>query len=161
MSIKLTLNLREITSNTPLGSLVRARLNKDIGTSLTADASIRLKLPDSSFSSVFRSKVDTGAYMTLLPPLALDEIKPVNHIKYSLYGVNKTLECAIECAITDVDIIIIDSYGVTSPTIKIWVAIAIKDDIPPLLGMRGILDTFEHYWNPSKRKLQIIFPSQP
>jgi len=154
----LTFQLRKITNKTVLGNLVLENLNSDIGSSFTADASIKLVNPNIKSSFEFRAKIDTGAYLTLLPPRAFKEIKPTNFINYSLYGVNKTPKCAIECAITKINIILKDSFGNISPILDIWTALSINEDIPPLLGMRGILDTYKHIWDPISSNVKLFFP---
>ena len=130
---------------------------RSLGESLTADARVSFACSDGSNSDFYNVKIDTGAYMTLLPQRAFGELKPEKFVRYSLFGVKTIPECAVECAIAPLRLRIMDSWGNISPELPIWAAISLGDDIPSLLGMKGGLDQYDHNWKVSAKLLEITF----
>jgi hypothetical protein len=99
---------------------------------------------------------DTGATITLLPakyagilelepsvPIALGGIVPSAQLKASLTRLTLRFE---------------DINGEVSPEIQAWTAIAERDDVPPVLGMKDVATTHKLVVSPKEGKFYLEFP---
>ena len=148
--------MRELTDESPFGNLIRTQLGIDLGRSLTIEGAIQLIRPDQSVTRIFRGKIDTGAYMSLLPTEAFEELQPSRFVRYELFGIQRIPECAVECAISRCTFYLVDSEGNKTSKLTNWIAFALKDDVPVLIGMKGILDSFDYSASTRKRVFQLM-----
>ncbi len=157
LPITLEFTLRTVSDKTPLGNLLKEQLSENLGNSLSGEGIIQFKKEDNKVSKLYRVKIDTGAFMSLLPYTAFQDLNPTNYIRYTLFGIQRIPECGIECAVTKCKIVLLDSKMKESPEIESWIAFSLGPKVPSLLGMKNILDSFEHHWIPNQNKMFLIF----
>ena len=149
--------LRTVSDKSPLGNLIRDQLSENLGNSLSGEGIIQIQKQNNDVTKLYRVKIDTGAYMSLLPYTAFLDLQPDYYIRYTLFGIQRIPECGIECAVTKCKIVLLDSNMKKSPEIESWIAFSLGPKVPSLLGMKNILDSYEHHWMPIKKKMEIIF----
>lgn len=157
LPITLEFTLRPVSDKTPLGNLIREQLLDNLGNSLSGEGIIQIQKKNNELSKPYRVKIDTGAFMSLLPYTAFLELNPSKYIRYTLFGIQRIPECGIECAVLKCKIILLDSKWRPSPEIESWIAFSLGSKVPSLLGMRNILDSYDHRWLPTKKKMEIVF----
>ena len=157
LPITLEFTLRMVSDKTPLGYLIRDQLSENLGYSLSGEGIVQINKENNEVSKLYRVKIDTGAYMSLLPYSAFKDVNPSNYLRYTLFGIQRIAECGIECAVSKCKFILLDSKMRESPEIESWIAFSLGSKVPSLLGMKNILDSYEHHWKPKEKKVKIIF----
>lgn len=117
----------------------------------------RFKKPDGSWTRRIVMVFDTGATISLLPKYVGVQLSVQRYVSHRLIGIAKRKECEIPVKIAQVVMRIEDMYGVTSPELQVWVAIAERDDVPIVLGMKGIMSNFRFEADPSEEKLYLTW----
>jgi hypothetical protein len=100
---------------------------------------------------------DTGANMSLLPRYAGVNIGIVKYVSSKLSGILRKEECAVPIRIAKVMARLLDDQGNTSPAFELWTAFAERDDVPSLLGTKGIMDNFKLEADPVARNLYLTW----
>jgi len=149
--------LRKISKNNRVGNALKSVFEEPISDSITIEIPISFSLEGNEWTNEYICKVDSGAYMTLLPESAFSKLKPTRWIPYQLYGVVNTPECQINCKISKVKAKLKSPNNKESPIFELWVSFAESDNIPLLLGMLGILDKFKSTLNPIENIWTIEF----
>lgn len=103
---------------------------------------ISLEFLSSEDDSIFlvNALFDTGAPFSLFPISFLEQIKTQLTLPHTIWGIINTPECQLEAEITRVPIRFIDKNGVYSPPIEIAAAFVKNENVPFLIGMKGILE---------------------
>jgi len=117
----------------------------------------RFKKPDGSWTKRLVMIFDTGATISLLPKSIGVQLSVQRYVSHRLIGIAKRKECEIPVKIARAVMKIEDAYGNTSPELQVWVAIAERDDVPTVLGMKGIMDNFRFEADPSEEKLYLTW----
>ena len=156
LPITLVFTLKTISDKTVLLNLIKDRLNDTLGESVSGDVNLVLLNKNGNESTLYRVKVDTGAYMSLLPYSAFKEISPDNYVEYTLYGIQRIRECGVECAVSKCKFKLIDDENVLSPVIEGWIAFSLGEKVPSLLGMKNILDSYTHVWDPDSNNFLLF-----
>ena len=149
--------LRKISKNNRVGNALKSALNEILPDSYSVEIPITLSIDGNYWTNEYICKVDSGAYMTILPQSAFQVLKKTKWIPYQLYGVLNTPECQINCKIASVKAKIKSPDNTESPSFDLWVAFAESENIPLLLGMLGILDRFKSNLNPKQKTWSIEF----
>lgn len=100
---------------------------------------------------------DTGASISLVPKYIGVELSVQTYVPHELIGIAKRKECMVQVKISRVVMKIEDVYGNVSPEFDVWVAIAERDDVPTVLGMKGILNNFWFESDPLQEKLYMMW----
>ncbi len=84
--------------------------------------------------------VDTGAIVSLLPKMVWKKlmVEPLGH--HQIKGIVKKNECALPVMIAKVTCKLLDEFGNESSEFNSIVYCAESDDVPVILGLKGILD---------------------
>ena len=98
---------------------------------------------------------DTGATVTLLPARYADTLRIRNSVPIVLGGIVPAAR--LTASLTRVTLRLEDVDGQTSPEIVASVAIAERDDVPPVLGMKDISPTHELAISPKEGKFYLEF----
>lgn len=98
-------------------------------------------LDESNKPTFFSSAIfDTGAPISLLPSSILQFIKHSESIPHTIHGIVNNDECQLDAVLTRVPIQIIDIHDNRMPVLEIPIAFVDNENIPNLIGMKGILD---------------------
>ena len=98
---------------------------------------------------------DTGAVISLLPlrffkMLNLEKFAPVR-----LTGISPEME--IPARLMRATLRFVDLKGLESPEIEAWVAIAEREDVPLIIGLKSIAETHEFTVNFRERSFSLTF----
>jgi len=96
---------------------------------------------------------DTGASISLLPKSMLDDLKVDKWVEHKMRGVIKKEECKISLKLCRVIARLEDDFGNRSPEFEVWVGIADTEEVPALLGMKDIINSFKAGMDPLKERL--------
>jgi hypothetical protein len=99
---------------------------------------------------------DTGATLSLLPSRYADEFEVELHVPIILGGIVPGAQ--LKATLTKLTLRLEDVYGKTSPEIEAWVAIAERDDVPPVLGMKDVSSTHRLIVDPEEGRFYLEFP---
>ena len=105
-------------------------------------AKISFIRPDTSRSTPIRAIIDTGAVFSLFPENLLDDYPNIKTENHTLWGIIDTPECHITTKLAKIPIILIDMDGNESPKFNILAAFSGDANIPPILGMKGLLASY-------------------
>ena len=152
----LNFKIRELSDESPLGNLIQTQLHEPLGTSFTIEGGVQFLKSNNTATRIFKAKIDTGAFMSLFPYPAFKELNIEDYVRYTLYGINRIPECAVECAISKCRFVLVDSEGKKSKELSTWVAFALTEDIPSLIGMKGILDSYNFNFDSKQKQFSLI-----
>ncbi len=85
--------------------------------------------------------LDTGAPLSLLPKTLFTNLENFRLIPHTVHGIVESEECEIKCLLTRMQIIIKDRNENQSPPVNILIGLSEKENVPYILGMKGILST--------------------
>ena len=77
----LKFKLRELSDESPLGNLIRTQLHESLGKSYTIEGGIQFLKSNNQLTRIFKTKIDTGAFMSLFPYPAFKELNIDNYIR--------------------------------------------------------------------------------
>lgn len=110
---------------------------------------------DKSLGPPLRAIVNTGAIISLFPGYLLNEYPDIQTENHTLWGIVDTPECHLTTKLAKVPIILIDIDGKESPALEILAAFSDSVNIPPLLGMKGLLDSYQSNIDVKNRLFEI------
>lgn len=84
---------------------------------------------------------DTDAPISLLPKSLFSNLENFTLIPHTVHGIVDSEECEIKCLLTKMQIVIKDRNGNKSPPVNILIGLSEKENVPYILGMKGILST--------------------
>jgi len=102
---------------------------------------------------------DTGAMVSLLPSRFYDILGVEKYASIKLTGISP--ESEVTARLTGATLRLEDIEGNGSPGMEAWVAIAERDDVPLILGLRDIADTHELIVKPRERIFYLQFHQVP
>jgi len=89
----------------------------------------------------FHMVYDTGAVISLLPFRFFEMLNLKKFAPVKLTGISPEMEIAAR--LVRVTLKFIDLKGVESPEIEAWVAIAEREDVPLIIGLKSIAETHD------------------
>lgn len=111
-------------------------------------ADVQFLKPDGSLSKINQAIVDTGAHTSTLPASIWQGIKfSIKTEDAWLSGINDRPECRIAALIADVEGILLDDEGNSTKPLQFVSFLAKTDRVPVLLGVAGILEKHNLYWD--------------
>lgn len=84
---------------------------------------------------------DTGAVMSLLPSRFYEMLNIEKYAPIKLVGIPPEAEVAAR--LSRITLKFLDAKGLESPEIESWVAIAERDDVPLIIGLKSIAETHD------------------
>ncbi len=110
------------------------------------------------WTSPFTLVYDTGAVLSLLPPMFHELLHVEKSAPIQLSGISQ--EAKVNANLTRTALRLHDAHGKTSPTIEAWVAIAEKN-VPLILGLKDISDHHNFRVDGKKKIFSLEFYHQP
>jgi hypothetical protein len=98
---------------------------------------------------------DTGAAFSLLPFRFFEMLHVEKFAPIKLVGILPEME--IQARLTKSTLKFIDAKGVESPEIEAWIAIAEREDVPLIIGLKSIAETHDFTVNFRDRTFTLSF----
>ncbi len=98
---------------------------------------------------------DTGAVVSLLPAMFYDLLGVERSAPIKLSGIAPGV--AVSARLTRANLRLHDAYGKTSPEVEAWVAVAEKDNVPLILGLKDVSDTHDFRVDSKKKMFYLDF----
>ncbi len=98
---------------------------------------------------------DTGAVVSLLPAMFYDLLGVEKSAPIKLSGIAPEVE--VKAKLTRANLRLHDAQGKTSPVLEAWVAIAEKDNVPLILGLKDVSDTHNFRVDTKKKTFYLDF----
>ena len=98
---------------------------------------------------------DTGAVISLVPVLFQDLLKVERFVPIKLSSISPDAEVGAKLSRTTLRLS--DIQGRTSPKIEAWIAIADKNNVPLILGLKDISDTHNFRVDSKKKMFYLDF----
>ncbi|MBI4257717.1 MAG: hypothetical protein HY619_02065 [Thaumarchaeota archaeon] len=154
MSSRLSFNIARTRFRPDIEDSVRKTFRTEIGTSFVYPVAVSFKT-SARWSEPLLMIYDTGATVTLLPTRYGDAFEVKTSVPIILGGV--VPRARLNASLTRLKLRFEDGDGKTSPEIEAWVAVAERDDVPPVLGMKDISTTHKLVVNPEEGKFYLEF----
>lgn len=154
LSSKLTFKITEVDFRQDIVDSVRRILQADIGKGYIYRVLVSFK-SDKGWTQPVSMIYDTGAAVTLLPCRFIPTLGITQMAEASLGGVVPGV--ALKVALTRLRLRIFDHSGNLSPEIGAWVAVAERDDVPLVLGLKDIADKHIFLVEPREGKFYLEF----
>jgi len=100
---------------------------------------------------------DTGAPFSMIPASFLKLFSPIHSISHSIWGIVNKPECHIKADLANITLMIQDPSGTKSPKISVPMVFADFENLPIILGMKGILDNPSIECKIQREILSLIF----
>jgi hypothetical protein len=110
---------------------------------------------ESGWTGPFSMIYDTGAVISLVPVLFQDLLKVERFVPIKLSGISPDAE--VGAKLTRTTLRLSDTQGRTSPKIEAWIAIADKNNVPLILGLKDISDTHNFRVDSKKKMFYLDF----
>lgn len=137
---------------------VKEVFDLEMGDFFLVSVSVRFKRFDGIWlDDTVRMFFDTGASISLLPKSMLDDLKVDKWVKHKMRGVVKKEECKISLKLCRVTARLEDDLENRSPEFEVWVGIADTEEVPALLGMKDIINSFKAGMDPLKERLTLQY----
>ena len=154
--VKLTYRFLDAPFREDAVSSVRKVFNEDLGKSVFYRVFANFKSSNGRLYGLFPMIYDTGAIISLLPLRMFRLLGVKRYSVTSLRGITAKPELKVRlCKLT---ITLQDEEGNISPEFSIWCAIAKRDDVPFILGMKDIATKHSFTTDFVKRKFSLDFP---
>jgi len=154
LSLKLSYKITETSFRREVVDSVKKVYGLDIGKGYLYRVLTLFKSRD-FWIGPFPMVYDTGAVISLLP---LRFFKILNLEKFAsvkLTGISPEME--IPARLVRATLRFIDLKGLKSPEIEAWVAIAEREDVPLIIGLKNIAETHEFTVNFRDRSFSLTF----
>lgn len=157
MSFKLVFPFEKTPPRKDFADRVFGEFKTDFGFLTSIPLFARFEKPDGTWTRRIYMVFDTGASISLVPQYIGSELSVQSYVPHELMGIAKRTECTIPVKISQVTMKIEDAYGNVSPEFAVWVAIADRDDVPTVLGMKGVINNFSFESDPLEEKLYMLW----
>lgn len=107
---------------------------------------------DKSRTIPIKAIVDTGATFSLFPDYLLKGLTGIMTVEHTVSGILDIPECHIRTQLCLISVVLVDINEETSPELEILAAFSTKANIPPLLGMYGILAEYPSFTDLEKNE---------
>lgn len=129
---RLTYKFLDIPFRDDAVSSVRNIFQEDLGKSVFYRVLARFESSDGKWHGLFPLTYDTGAIITLLPARMFELLKVGRYATASLRGISP--KPALKVRMCRLTLKLQDEEGYLSPELQVWCAIAVRDDVPFILG---------------------------
>jgi len=134
--LKLTYRFLEAPFRDDAVNSVRKAFQQDLGKSVLYRVFANFKSTDGKWYGLFPLVYDTGAIITLLPSRIFELLRVGKYATAALRGISPKPELKVRlCKLT---LRLQDENGNQSPELSVWTAIAFRDDVPFVLGMKDL-----------------------
>ncbi len=134
---------------------VRRIFGLELGTGHVYRVSASFKTK-TDWTDPFTMIYDTGAVISLLPAMFYDLLEVVEKsAPIKLSGISP--EAEVDARLTRTSLKLQDGQGKTSPKIEAWTAIAEKDNVPLILGLKDVSDTHNFRVDAKKKMFYLDF----
>ena len=135
--VRLTYRLLDALFRDDAINSIRRVFQEDLGKSVFFRVFANFKSTNGEWHGLFPMIYDTGAIITLLPSRMSKLLKVSKYAKASLRGISPKPELKVRlCKLT---LKLQDENGNQSPELPVWSAIALRDDVPFILGMKYLV----------------------
>lgn len=117
-------------------------------------AVIQFKLKD-GWSKPYPAIVDTGAHTSVIPPSIWKRILYEKVGEYKMFGISKKEECAIPVDVGEISCILVDESGNQTKELGAFAFLATTDNVPLILGFKGVLERFNFVCNFSENLVYV------
>lgn len=154
MSSRLTYRITESAFRPEVVRSVREVFGLDIGGGYIYSVLVSFK-SKGFWAGPFHMVYDTGAVVSLLPLrfFKMPDMKRFTPVR--LTGISPEVE--IPARLVRTTLKFIDLKGLESPEIEAWVAIAEREDVPLILGLKSIAETHDFMVNFRERTFTLSF----
>jgi len=154
LSSKLTYRIAEAEFQPEVVESVRKAYGLDIGKGCVYSVFVSFKAK-ADWTDPFWMIYDTGAAVSLLPLRFFDILGVRRYASIELMGISP--EIKIQARLTRARLRFIDVKGEKSPEIEAWVAIAERNDVPLIIGLKDIADKHRFSTDPKLRQFYLTF----
>ncbi len=154
MSLELSYRISQTEFKREAVQSVRRTFGLDLGTGYVyrVYASFRTK---KGWTDPFTMIYDTGAVVSLLPALFYDLLGVEKSAPIKLSGIAPEVE--VGARLTRTSLRLRDARGRSSPSIEAWMAIAEKNNVPLILGLKDVSDTHDFRVESKKKMFYLDF----
>ena len=154
MSSKLSYKISQTEFKRGAIGSVRRVFGLELGTGYVyrVSASFRTR---AGWTGPFTMIYDTGAVISLLPALFYELLGVEKSAPIKLSGISPEVE--VGARLTRTSLRLQDARGRTSPGIEAWMAIAEKNNVPLILGLKDVSDTHDFRVDARKRMFYLDF----
>jgi len=153
-SSRLTYKIAETEFQPEVVEAVRKAYGLDIGNGCVYSVFVSFKAKD-GWTDPFWMIYDTGAAVSLLPLRFFDILGVWKYASIRLMGISPEME--IWARLTRARLRFIDVKGKRSPEIEAWVAIAERNDVPLIIGLKDIADKHGFSTDPKLKQFYLTF----
>jgi len=154
LSSKLTYRIAEAEFQPEVVEAVRKAFGLDIGKGCVYSVFVSFEVKG-SWTDPFWMIYDTGAAVSLLPLRFFDILGVRRYASIKLMGISPDIE--IWARLTRAKLRFIDVKGEKSPKIEAWVAIAERNDVPLIIGLKDIADKHSFSTDPKLKQFYLTF----
>ena len=154
LSSKLTYRIAETEFQPEVVEAVRKAYGLDIGKGCVYSVFVSFEARG-GWTGPFWMIYDTGAAVSLLPLRFFDILGVRKYASVKLMGISP--EIKIKARLTHAKLRFIDIEGKKSPKIEAWVAIAERNDVPLIIGLKDIADKHSFSTDPKLKQFYLTF----
>jgi len=154
LSLKLSYRITEISFRRDVSDSVKKVYGLDIGKGYVYRVLALFKSRD-FWIGPFPMVYDTGAVISLLPLRFFRMLNLEKFVPVKLAGISPEME--ITARLAKITLKFIDLKGLESPEIETWVAIAEREDVPLIIGLKSIAETHKFIVNFRERSFSLTF----
>ncbi len=154
MSSKLSYKISRTEFKREAVESVRRIFRLELGTGYVYRVSASFKTR-TGWTDPFIMIYDTGAVVSLLPAMFYSLLKMDKSAPIKLSGISPEVE--VDARLARMSLRLQDGQGKTSPRIEAWTAIAEKDNVPLILGLKDVSDTHNFRVDAKKKMFYLDF----
>ena len=154
LSLRLSYRIAETKFRPDIEDSVRQIFDAELGTSYVYPVAVSFKTTGRWSDPLFMI-YDTGATVTLLPARYADTFEVKKSVPIVLGGIVPSAQ--LKASLARLTLRFEDINGETSPDIQTGTAIAKRDDVPPVLGMKDVAATHKLVVSPKESKFYLEF----
>jgi len=153
-SSKLTYKIAETEFQPEVVEAVRKAYGLDIGKGCIYSVFVSFKAR-AGWTDPFWMIYDTGAAVSLLPLRFFDILRVRRYASIKLMGISPDIE--IWARLTRARLRFINAEGKMSPEVEAWVAIAERNDVPLIIGLKDVADKHSFSTDPKREQFYLTF----
>ena len=154
LSSTLTYKIAEAEFQPEVVESVRKAYGLDIGKGYVYSVFVSFEVIG-GWADPFWMIYDTGAAVSLLPLRFFDILGVKKYAPIKLMGISSEME--IRARLTRAKLRFIDMEGKKSPDIEAWVAIAERNDVPLIIGLKDIANKHRFSTDPKLKQFYLTF----
>jgi len=154
LSLRLTYRISKIPFQPETVNSVKRAYGIDIGEGQVYGVFVSFRTRE-GWTGLHRMIYDTGAVVSLLPLRFYNMLGVQKYAPIKLTGIAPEVE--VKARLTRVRLRLEDIEGNLSPEIETWVAIAERDDVPRVIGLKDIANTHRLTVDPKEQRFYLDF----